>query len=103
MPGDLAYEDREVVLRADFHELDDEDCCYVTLRFLQGPRHPRVGETVYLLDGERQGCVAEVVEVHGWSARVRPDWDTWTGNGAVPARTRPALDGAAGALDGAAS
>jgi hypothetical protein len=76
---ELAYEEREVVLRANFHELDDEDCCYVSLHFLQGPRHPRPGETVYLLDGERRGCMGEVVQVHGWSARVRPDWSTFVG------------------------
>jgi len=69
---ELAYGEREVVLRADFDDRDADGCCLVSLRFLRGPRAPVAGETVYLLDGIGRGCVGEVVQVFGWSARVRP-------------------------------
>jgi hypothetical protein len=75
----LPHDEREVVLRADFDDLDADDCCTVSLHFLRGPRHPRAGEWVYLLDGAGRGCVAQVESVTGWMARVRPDWDTWAG------------------------
>jgi hypothetical protein len=67
------------VLRADFDYIDPGDCCWVSLHFLQGPRHPRPGEWVYLLDGRGGGCMACCEQVHGWIARVRPDWDTFMG------------------------
>lgn len=86
--GELDVETREVVIRADFDLLDEERCARVSLRFLSGPRHPRSGEIVYLLDDHGRGCVGTVEEVNGWSARVRPDWTTWTG-GAVPPAHAP--------------
>ena len=73
------FEAREIVLRADFGSLDDERCVWVSMHFLNGPRAPRTGEIVYLLDGRGGGCVGTVVDVRGWSARIRPDWSTWTG------------------------
>ena len=69
----LNFEDREVVLRADFDELDDEGCLHVSLRFLRGPRHPRAGEMVYLLGADGRGCPARVTSVNGWVARVEPE------------------------------
>ena len=72
MAGELEYLERELVLRAHFDDRDDDGCVRVSLRFLRGPRHPRAGEMVYLLDGDGHGCAAEVVDVLGWSARVRP-------------------------------
>ena len=80
----LAFAEREIVLRVDFKDLDADGCPSVSLRFLQGPRHPREGETVYLLDGDSHGCLAVVERVTGWSARVRPDWSSWTGDGDPP-------------------
>jgi hypothetical protein len=68
----LQYDQREVVLRVNFEDLDHDGCFDVSMRFLGGPRHPMVGEAVYLLDGDGHGCMGEVVAVNGWSARVRP-------------------------------
>jgi hypothetical protein len=76
----LRYEDREVVLRADFDSVDADDCCWVSLHFIRGPRRPRAGEWVYLLDGRGNGCLGVVDQVHGWIARVKPDWDSWRGS-----------------------
>jgi hypothetical protein len=73
-PEKLDFGEREIVLRASFDELDDDDCIQTPVRFLMsGPRHPRVGESVYLIDRLGKGCMGEVVEVTGWMARVRPD------------------------------
>jgi hypothetical protein len=83
----LRYEEREVVLRADFESVDADDCCWVSLHFIRGPRRPRAGEWVYLLDGRGNGCLAVVDQVHGWIARVKPDWGTWGGPIAPRART----------------
>ena len=71
LPLDFAH--REVVLRADFDDVDDEGCLWVSLRFLRGPRHPVAGECVYLLGTQGRACMGEVTSVHGWVARVRPD------------------------------
>jgi hypothetical protein len=73
------HEEREVVLRADFDDLGPDDCCWVSLHFLRGPARPQRGDWVYLLDCRGGGCVGTVAEVHGWIARVRPDWDTFAG------------------------
>jgi hypothetical protein len=75
----LPHEEREVVLRADFDDLEPGDCCWVSLHFLRGPGRPQPGDWVYLLDCRGGGCVGTVAEVHGWIARVRPDWDTFNG------------------------
>jgi hypothetical protein len=41
------------------------------MRFLvNGPRHPRVGESVFLIDGKRGGTMGRVVELKGWMARI---------------------------------
>jgi hypothetical protein len=81
---ELHYEEHEVVLRVDFRDLDHDGCVTTSLRFLRGPRRPAAGETVYLLDRIGHGCVAKVVEVIGWSARIRPDWGSWLGDGTPP-------------------
>ena len=77
--GQLDAPGREVVLRTDFDLLDDDGCAWLSMRFLRGPAPPRAGDTVYLLDDRRRGCVAHVERVHGWYACVCPDWSTWTG------------------------
>ena len=77
----LEFEDREIVLRADFSELDDEDCIEASMRFLMnGPRMPRRGEWVYLLDERGNGCLGQIDSISGWMARVKPDWDSWAGD-----------------------
>jgi hypothetical protein len=72
----LDFADREVVLRASLDELDDDRCLWTSLRFImKGPRHPRVGEAVFLIDRAGTGCLADVIEVNGWMARVRARLD----------------------------
>ncbi len=81
----LDFDEREVVLRADFTQLDDEKCVWTSMRFmLKGPRHPREGEWVYLIDEDGRGCVGLVESVSGWIARVRPDWASWVPQGELP-------------------
>jgi hypothetical protein len=81
----LDFGEREVVLRADFSQLDEGECVLTSMRFmLQGPRHPREGEWVYLLDSYGRGCMGQVETVNGWSARVRPDWGSWAPEGDLP-------------------
>ena len=75
----IDYQEREVVLHADFDLLDDDLCSWVSLRFVQGVRAPEAGETVYLLDGNGRGCVGKVERVEGHYACVRADWSTFTG------------------------
>ena len=68
----LDFDEREVVLRANLAEADDDCCVWTSMRFLvSGPRHPRVGESVFLIDHEGAGCVGQVEELNGWHARVR--------------------------------
>jgi hypothetical protein len=70
-PG-FDFAEREVVLRADFGDEDDERCVWTSMRFiLDGPRHPRVGEDVFLIDREGGGRLGRVEELNGWLARVR--------------------------------
>jgi hypothetical protein len=68
----LDFGHREVVLRANLDDADDERCVWTSMRFImEGPRHPRVGESVYLMDREGAGCMGRVEELNGWLARVR--------------------------------
>ena len=75
------FEEREIVLRADFEELDSDDRLWTSLRFiLNGPRPPREGEWVYLMDHEGRGCLGQVDSIRGWMARVKLDRDSWRGD-----------------------
>jgi hypothetical protein len=81
----LDFEDREIVLRADFDSLDEDRCIWASIRFLMnGPRAPREGEWVYLINKADEGCLGQIESVSGWTACVRPDWKTWTGRGGPP-------------------
>jgi hypothetical protein len=72
----LDFSEREVVLRASFEELDEERCLWTPVRFIMsGPRHPRVGEAVFLIDHQGRSCAGEVIELNGWMARVRAQLD----------------------------
>ena len=67
----LDFAAREVVLRANLDEVDADRCVWASMRFLMdGPRHPRVGELVFLIDGANGGRMGSVVELNGWLARV---------------------------------
>jgi hypothetical protein len=82
---ELQFREREIVLRADFSALDYEQCLDLSVRFImEGPRAPRAGEWVYLLDDRGCGCMGCVESVDGWIARVRPDWATWSGGEKPP-------------------
>jgi hypothetical protein len=73
----LDFGEREVVLRASLDELDDERCVWTPVRFIMnGPRQPRVGESVFLIDRNGRACPGEVVALKGWMARVRPDLES---------------------------
>ena len=68
----LDFGEREVVLRANLDEVDTDRCVWASMRFLvNGPRQPRVGELVFVIDGDRGGSIATVVDLNGWMARVR--------------------------------
>jgi hypothetical protein len=88
VPGDdreLDFGEREIVLRADFDSLDEDACLEASVRFIMsGPRAPRKGEWVYLLDERGDGCLGQIESISGWSARIRPDWETWAGAGPPP-------------------
>jgi hypothetical protein len=79
MPNVLPFDQREIVLRADFEELDEAGVLSVPVRFDGGPRPPARGEFVYLLDGAGSGCVGYVAKLRDAVARVMPVWETWTG------------------------
>lgn len=78
---ELDFNDREVVLRADLATLDERECIWTPLRFIMnGPRAPRAGERVLLVDISGTGtCLGRVISVTGWEACIRPDWETWSG------------------------
>jgi len=68
----LDFDEREVVLRANLDEVDDDSCVWTSVRFIvRGPRHPRVGESVLLVDREGDACMGSVEELNGWLARIR--------------------------------
>jgi hypothetical protein len=46
---------------------------------MNGPRMPREGEWVYLLDAKGNGCMGQIDSISGWMARVKPDWKSWAG------------------------
>jgi hypothetical protein len=79
------FENREVVLRADFDAVEDDNLVKVPVRFEEGgPRPPRGGEWIYLLDGHGGGCVGRCSSVRDGVARIRLVWETWTGPDAPP-------------------
>jgi hypothetical protein len=76
---ELDFDRREVVVRADLGGLEGSDCVWTPLRFLmRGPRPPRPGEMVVLVDVNDGSCLGRVVSVSGWEACIKPDWRTWS-------------------------
>jgi hypothetical protein len=73
------FETRELVLRADFDLIDEDQCSWVSLRFVSNLSAPDEGDLVYLIDSLGRGCVGTVERVEGHYACVRPDWSTFTG------------------------
>ncbi len=64
------YGDREIVLRADFGDVDAHGMIDVSARFMRGPRPPHEGELVFLKDPGGEGRLGRVVALYGWIARV---------------------------------
>ena len=85
--GTFEFEEREIVMRADFDAIDERDILTVPLRD-EGPRPPQRGEFVYLLDGAGNGCVALCAKVRDGIARMMPVRETWTGRNAPPRHRR---------------
>jgi hypothetical protein len=85
------FQEREVVLRADFGDIEERNVLSVPLRD-EGPRPPERGEFVYLLDGAGNGCVAFCAKVRDGIARMLLVIDTWSGRTAPP-RPRRRDDG----------
>jgi hypothetical protein len=86
--GSFDFMGREVVLRADLAARDDDGCIWTPVRFLmRGPRPPRTGERVILMDVGGGSCLGRVESVKGWKACVRPDLDTWSEAGSPPPRS----------------
>ena len=81
------FDEREIVLRADFRAIDERNVLSVPLRD-DGPRPPKRGEFVYLLDGAGNGCVAFCAKVRDGIARVMPVLETWNGRTAPPRQRR---------------
>jgi hypothetical protein len=77
------FDEREVVLRADFSRVEQGDVLTVPIRQV-GPRPPEKGEAVYLLDGRGNGCVALCGKLRERVARMMLVMDTWTGPDAPP-------------------
>jgi hypothetical protein len=84
----FAFDEREIVLRADFDRIEEGGVLSVPVRFDGGPRPPQRGEFVYLLDGTANGCVGYVAKVRDGVARVLPVLETWTGPSHPPALPR---------------
>ena len=84
----FAFDEREIVLRADFSRIEQGDVLSVPVRFDGGPRPPQRGEFVYLLDGSGNGCLGYVAKVRDGVARVIPVLESWTGPSDPPALRR---------------
>jgi hypothetical protein len=78
------FDQREIVLRADFTRVEEGDVLTVPIRHAGGPRPPQRGEAVYLLDGSGNGCVALCGRLRQRVARMMLVTDTWTGPDAPP-------------------
>jgi hypothetical protein len=85
------FDQREIVLRADFSDIEERNLLSVPLRD-DGPRPPKRGEFVYLLDGAGNGCVAFCAKVRDGIARMMLVVETWNGRTAPP-RVRRRDDG----------
>jgi hypothetical protein len=53
----MQVDETEIVVRTNFDELDATNCCWVSLRFLRGPRRPREGEWIQLRDERGAACM----------------------------------------------
>ncbi len=87
------FDEREIVLRADFSRVEEGDVLSVPIREDAGPRPPQKGEPAYLLDGQGNGCVALCAKLRDGVARMMLVLDTWTGPDDPPGRRRVRTQG----------
>ena len=87
------FDQREIVLRADFSRVEEGDILSVPIRDGFGPRAPKKGEPVYLLDGNGNGFVALCAKLRDGVGRMMLVLDTWTGPDARPGRRRVRTQG----------
>jgi hypothetical protein len=87
------FDEREIVLRADFSRVEEGDVLSVPIHRDFGPRAPHKGEAVYLLDGNGNGCVALCRKLRDGVARMLLVLDTWTGPDEPPGRRRVRTEG----------
>jgi hypothetical protein len=91
--GAFPFDEREIVLRADFSRVEEGDVLSVPIHRDFGPRAPNRGEAVYLLDGNGNGCVALCGKLRDGVARMLLVWDTWTGPDQPPGPRRVRTQG----------
>ena len=91
--GVFPFDEREIVLRADFSRVEEGDILSVPIRQDVGPRAPKRGEAAYLLDGSGNGCVALCAKLRDGVARMMLVLDTWTGPDSPPGRRRVRTQG----------
>jgi hypothetical protein len=91
--GVFPFDQREIVLRADFSRVEEGDVLSVPIRRDFGPRAPHRGEAAYLLDGNGNGCVALCGKLREGIARMMLVIDTWTGPDVPPGRRRVRTEG----------
>jgi|SRR5215210_865468 len=66
-----------IILRVDFNARDRDGRLSGLLRYAMGSRKPKIGEWVWLMDGDGNGCLGKVVEVNDTLVKVEPNWSTW--------------------------
>lgn len=91
--GAFPFNEREIVLRADFSRVEDGDVLSVPIRDDFGPRAPKRGEAAYLLDGNGNGCVGLCGRRRDGVARMMLVLDTWTGPDDPPGPQRVRTQG----------
>lgn len=68
----------EMILRVDFNAVNRRDNrLSALLRYAMGSGRPEIGDWVWLMDGDGNGCLGRVVEVNGGLVKVEPNWSTW--------------------------
>jgi uncharacterized protein YkvS len=67
----------DIVILADFNAVNAHDRIGVALEHVLAIRKPQVGEWVFLMDADGNGCTGVVEAVRARSAIVRLDWHGW--------------------------
>lgn len=68
----------EMIFRVDFNAVDRRNNrLSALLRYAMGSGRPEIGDWVWLMDGDGNGCLGRVVEVNGVLIKAEPNWSTW--------------------------